>query len=240
MAGHSKWAQIKRKKAVTDQKRGRIFTRHAQLIALAAKQGAQPDTNPSLRSAIERAKIDNTPKTVIERAILKGSGQLSGQVEDLVYDVFGPHGSVFVVEVSTDNPNRSRTDIHTVCMKSDARLGERGSAAWMFTRVGDIRFRGSLDEEMELALIEAGAQDVQMVEEEVHVETEDTAFGALVRCVQRYGKELTRAGLVFRPHELITVSSDQEQQITRLHEQLEELEDVEAVYSNLAYDHSRD
>lgn len=241
MAGHSKWAQIKRKKAVTDQKRGQVFTRHAQLIALAAKDGANPDMNPSLRSAIDRAKVDNTPKSVIDRAILKGSGQLQGQVEDVVYDLFGPHGSVLLVEASTDNQNRTRTDIHTVCMRSDARMGERGSAAWMFTRVGHIRLaQTSINDEEQLALIDAGAQDVTQSQGGISIETGEQEFGSVVSCVRNLNKELMQAGLMFKPNDPQTLSPNQENDIRALQEALESLEDVEAVYTNIIYEDSRD
>lgn len=234
MAGHSKWAQIKRKKAVVDQQRGVLFTRHAQLIALAAKNGADPETNASLRSAIERAKEDNTPKTVIERAIQKGSGQLSGHLEEVVFDVFCWNGVVMLVEALTDNINRTRTQIHEIVIKADARIGERGSASWMFRHLGEITVNSALTEEQELALIEAGVQDIRHVDHTTILRTNVTAFGKVYSEVNRQNQQVVSAGLVFVPNERIHVDAEVYQRVKDLRERLESLSDIEAVYDNCA------
>src|SRR5574342_1093454 len=165
MAGHSKWKQIKRKKAVTDQKRGAMFTRLIREITIAAKQGGgDPGGNPRLRTAIDAARAENMPKDNIERAIKKGTGELEGtQIEELTYEGYGPGGVAMLMEVLTDNKNRTVADVRHIFSKHNGSLGENGCVSWMFEKKGLISIeKNGVDEDhlMEVAL-DAGALDVK-------------------------------------------------------------------------------
>lgn len=165
MSGHSKWHSIKHKKAATDAKRGKIFTQHANLITITARKGGDPDMNPGLRLAIDNAKKANVPNSNIERAIKRGTGELKGEAEinELTYEGYGPAGIAVIVECLTDNKNRTYTNVRTIFNKKGGNLGESGSVAWMFDRKGliTINNEGLDQEKLELAAIDAGAEDIK-------------------------------------------------------------------------------
>src|SRR5215470_14821031 len=163
MSGHSKWATIKHKKGALDAKRGKIFTRLIKEIAMAAKGGGDPDKNPRLRTAIQAAKAENMPADNIKRAVQKGTGELPGSVyEEVVYEAYGPGGVAMIVEVATDNKNRTLSEIRHILAKNGGNLGSQGSVSWMFHKKGYVVVeKGKTDEGALLDLVtEAGADDM--------------------------------------------------------------------------------
>ena len=159
MSGHSKWSTIKRQKAVTDAKRGAIFTRLGNQIAIAARGGTDPDTNSALAMAIEKAKVANMPLTNIERAIQRVADKSAAQLQELLYEGYGPGGVAILVEVATDNINRTYPEVKNAFNKHGGSIAEKGAVAFQFTRKGVIRVKGGGDELM-LAALDAGADDV--------------------------------------------------------------------------------
>ena len=168
MAGHSKWANIKHKKGIADAKRGKVFTKHAKLIALAAANGSDPDMNSALRVAIDNAKADNVPNDNIKRAVAKGSGEGSaGQImSEVVYEGYGPAGIALIIEAVTDNKNRTFSNVRTIMSKNGGNLGESGCTAYMFDNraIFEIKLEGDFDEQA-LELIELGALDVDKLDD---------------------------------------------------------------------------
>src|SRR5690348_8363907 len=164
MSGHSKWATIKHKKAALDAKRGKVFTRLIKEIMIAARNGGDPDSNPRLRSAVVAAKAVSMPADNIKRAIMRGTGELEGgQIDEIMFEGYGPGGAAVLVAVATDNRNRTVSEIRHVFSKNGGNLGEQGSVAWMFERKGQILIEGDKateDKLMDLAL-EAGADDLR-------------------------------------------------------------------------------
>ncbi len=179
MSGHNKWSTIKHKKGAADAKRGKIFTKIIKEISVAAKLGGgDPAANPRLRTAVDKAKAENMPKDNIERAIKKGTGGMEGVTyEEIVYEGYGPGGAAVLVEVMTDNRNRSVSDIRSIFTKNNGNMGEAGCVSWMFSKKGLIVYDSSVDfEKLFEAAIEAGADDVSEQEEQIEVTTEPGSF----------------------------------------------------------------
>lgn len=237
MSGHSKWATTKRAKAVVDAKRGALFTRLANTITIAAREkGGDPETNFSLRLAIEKARAGNMPRENIDRAIKRGTGELAGvTLEEIIYEGFGPGGVAVMVFTLTDNRNRTVSDLKHAFSKQGGNLGSAGSVSWMFEKKGTLGIPGTyLTDELELALIEGRAQDIVREGDEITIVT-------LPEDLQRAKALLEAAGItpVFAEFEYrarTTTDPDPESlaKIEKLFEAIEEIQDVTDYTSNLA------
>lgn len=238
MSGHSKWSTIKRKKAVTDAKRGQAFTRLAREIALAAREGGgNTDTNFTLRVAIEKARAESMPAANIERAIQRGTGEGkdASVLEQVTYEGFAPHGVAVMVEAVTDNRNRTVSDLRHTFTHVGGTLGEAGSVGWQFKRVAFFAFSAggrSEDEIFELA-IEAGADDVWYEDGQVEITGPVEAFKRIGDALKKAGIKVDDAGLRMQANQEIELAPEETLQVMRLIEALEELDDVQNVASNL-------
>jgi len=233
MAGHSKWAQIKRQKGVADQKRGALFSKLARAITLAAKNGAEPETNFQLRMAIDSAKQANMPKENIDRAIEKVKGAGEDAIEEILYEAYGPGGTAFIIEVATDNRNRAIGEIKAVLNRNNGKLAESGSVSYLFKKVGQIIFSQGNTEEIELAAIDAGAQDVEADDGTVFVYTDPKELEAVRKNLAAAGFESSEVGFEFQPHTTVPITDEKTaERVMKLAELLEDLDDVTKVSSN--------
>lgn len=237
MSGHSKWSTIKRKKAANDAKRGKIFSRLAREIAVAAREGGgDPEVNFTLRLAIDRAKAANMPKDNIERAIKRGTGEdkSTGELEKITYEGFAPHGIALLVEVITDNRNRTVADLRHFLTEHGGGLGEAGSVAWQFHQAAYFSFpasAGDPDEIFDLA-VEAGADDVTF-DEQIEIIGPVDRFKIINDELEAAGIKPEEAELQWIPEAPVPLSSEQTVKVMRTIEKLEDLDDVRSVYSNL-------
>ncbi len=236
MSGHSKWATIKRKKGATDAKRGALFTKLARQIVIAAREGADPEYNFKLRLAVDKARANSMPKENIERAIRRGSGaDKDVQLEELFYEGYGPSGTALLVEVVTDNRNRALSEIRRSFTRGGGNLGEAGSVAWQFEPRGHIVIKlnkVSQDQLFEWAL-EAGADDIQYGPEEADIYTNPKDFQIVREGLSQYPLEITEAELTMLPKVPLALDIKETVHVMQLMENLEELDDVIKVYSNL-------
>jgi len=249
MSGHSKWHSIKHKKAATDAKRGKIFTKHAKLVAVAARTGGDPNMNPSLRAAIDNARAENMPMENIERAIKKGTGESkdSAKIEEVMYEGFGPGGTALFIESLTDNRNRTISSLKTIMGKKGGTIGEAGSVGYLFQRKGliVIPVGGEGDaksgqvsndmpaDELELAAIDAGADDVVRFDDEIHVFTHWQQLMKVRSSLEEAGVKSRSAELIYVPDAEIEVTDEKiAQQILNLIDALEEDDDVSTVFTN--------
>jgi YebC/PmpR family DNA-binding regulatory protein len=236
MSGHSKWSTIKRKKGTADAKRGKVFTKLIKEISVAAKLGGgDPEGNPRLRTAISVAKAENMPKDNIERAIKKGTGELGGvNYEELTYEGYGPGGVAIIVEVLTDNKNRTIADIRNSFSKHNGNLGESGCVSWMFTLKGLILFdRGKVDEETLIEVVlDAGAEDVREREREFEVITDAAQFEDVKRAVQDAGLEYSFAEVTMIPQSTVQLLGKEAELMLRFMERLEDSDDIQKVHAN--------
>ena len=240
MAGQSKWHQIRHKKGAEDAKRGKIFTRHAHLITIAARQGGgDPEMNPALRLAIENAKKDNVPAANIERAIKRGTGELkdAAEITEETYEGYGPAGVAFIVEALTDNKNRTFTNIRTIFSKRGGSLGESGSVRWMFERKGIIQLNteGKDIDALELAAIDAGCEDVEREDGMLLVTTAPNELMQVVEALKKAGVEPEQAELALIPKNTVSVSAEDAQKVMNLIDALEEDPDVSNVHTNAIF-----
>jgi YebC/PmpR family DNA-binding regulatory protein len=237
MSGHSKWSTIKRKKGAEDAKRGKLFTRLGREIMVAARDGGgDEEANSRLKLAIARARAANMPKDNIERAIKRGTGELEGgQMEELTYEGYGPEGVAYMVDVLTDNKNRTLAEIKNVFNKAGGSLASAGSVAWQFERKGYIELKGdSLNfEEVFMVAAEAGADDVVEEDGKIIVYTPYEMFGAVEEALSSANYEIEEAELRWEAKNETELSSAKALQNMRLMEKLEELDDVQSVASNL-------
>lgn len=235
MSGHSKWSTIKHKKAATDKKRAKIFTRLAKEITIAAREGGgDPDFNPRLSLAVDKAKAENMPKDNIERAVKRGTGELEGgQLDEIMYEAYAPHGIGILVETVTDNRNRSIADLRHIVNKNGGNMAESGSVAWQFTRKGYIAITEEVDEdEVFLTAAEAGAEDVQFGEvTEIFCELD--TFQAVQQAMKAAGYKLAEASLLYDPNNPISLDPDQTIQVMKFIEAVEDVDDVQNVHSTL-------
>ena len=236
MSGHSKWSSIKHKKAATDAKRGKIFTKLIKEITVAARMGGgDPDTNPRLRTAILAAKSENMPKDNIERAIKKGTGELEGvNYEESIYEGYGPGGAAVLVESLTDNKNRTVADIRNIFGKHGGSLGENGCVAWMFEKKGYIAIESkAVDEEvlMETAL-EAGADDIREDDSNFEVITAPEDFSAVKEAIDGASIPYIVAEITMLPQSTTNLSGKEAEQMVRLMDMLEDNDDIQKVYTN--------
>jgi YebC/PmpR family DNA-binding regulatory protein len=236
MAGHSKWANIKHRKAAQDAKRGKLWTKLIREIAVAARLGgAEADDNPRLRAAIDKALGANIPRDTMDRAVSRGAGGQDGNdVEELVYEGYGPGGVAVLVEAMTDNRNRTVAEVRHTFNKYGGNLGTDGSVAYLFTKKGIVGFAPGVDEEqlMELAL-DAGAEDIDSEEDgSVSVITTPEQFSAVVDALRGAGLEVDRAEVSMVPSTTSACDHDTAEKVIRLLEALEDLDDVQDVHSN--------
>lgn len=239
MAGHSKWAQIKRKKAANDAKRGQHFTKLIREITVAARDGGDPDFNPRLRLAVDTAKAANMPAENIERAIKKGTGELEGvSYEEVSYEGYGAGGIALYIETLTDKANRTVADIRYALTKQGGSLGTSGSVAWQFERLGQIYIDATRhDEDATLmAALEAGASDMRRDGDLFIITTEMSAFNAVQDSLRAQGIAWEDAELAMVPKSTVDVSGDDQQRLVRLLDALDELDDVQKVYTNANID----
>lgn len=236
MSGHSKWATIKHKKAVTDVRRGKLFSKLIKEISVAARQGGgDVDSSPRLRVAVSRAKGANMPSDNIERAIKRGTGELPGvSYEELVYEGYGPGKVALMIEVLTDNKNRTTTDIRHILSKAGANLGSTGCVVWMFHKKGLIVVPKEIileDKLIELAL-EAGAEDVRTTEDSYEVVTLPQNFEKVKAKFDGQGIKYTLADITMDPYTTVKLEEKDAEQILKLMDALEEHDDVQNVYAN--------
>lgn len=235
MSGHNKWSTIKHKKGATDAKRGKVFTKIIKEISVAAKLGGgDPIANPRLRTAIDKAKAENMPKDNIERAIKKGAGGMEGVTyEEIIYEGYGPGGAAVLVEVLTDNRNRSVSDIRSIFTKCNGNMGEAGCVAWMFSKKGLILYDKSADfEQLFEAAIEAGAEDVAEQDEQFEVTTEPGDFTEVREALEAKGLRHASAEITMIPQTLVVLEGKQAESMLKLMDRLEDNDDVQNVYSN--------
>lgn len=236
MSGHSKWATIKRKKGAADAKRGKIFTKLIKEITIAARQGGgDANGNPRLRLAIDNAKAANMPADNIERAIKKATGELEGvSYVELMYEGYGPGGIAILVEVATDNKNRTVAEVRHIFSKIGGSMGESGSVAWMFERKGIIsvkRNNKSEDDVMEIVL-DAGADDMQTEEEIFEVTTSLELFETVRKTLLDKSLEIENASLEWIAKNTLAVAGEDAEKVVKLIETLEDNDDVQNVFSN--------
>ena len=236
MSGHSKWSSIKHKKAATDAKRGKLFSKLVKEVTVAAKEGGgDPDANPRLRAAIAAAKGANMPGDNIDKAIKKGTGELPGVAyEQSTYEGYGPGGVAIMLDVLTDNRNRTVAEIRHILDKKGGRLGEGGCVAWMFTRRGLIIVpTDSIEEDdlLEVAL-ESGAEDVVAEDENYEVYTESHELMAVRDALDEKGVTVTTAELTMQPKNTISLAGKEAERTLSLMEALEDHDDVQSVFAN--------
>jgi YebC/PmpR family DNA-binding regulatory protein len=240
MSGHSKWASIKHKKKAVDAKRGQLFTKLSRAITVAAREGGgDPDGNPALALAVQKARDASMPKDNIERAIAKGTGADSDAAafEPVVYEGYGPGGVAILVEALTDNRNRTGSDVRHLFTKFGGNLGEPGSVAWTFEKKGELVLDGSrYDEDDLMPAIDAGAEDVTLDGDVWEVVTAPADLSAVRAALEGAGAELQSAELVMRPTSRTPVEEGQVGTLMRLIEALEDQDDVQAVHANYDVD----
>jgi YebC/PmpR family DNA-binding regulatory protein len=239
MSGHSKWATIKHKKAALDAKRGKAFTRIIKEIMIAARSGGDADMNPRLRTAVLAAKAVSMPADNIKRAIMRGTGELEGgQIDEVMFEGYGPGGAAVLVMVATDNRNRTVSEIRHVFSKNGGNLGELGSVAWMFERKGQIiveKDKAGEDQLMTVAL-DAGAEDMRDGGDTWEVISAPEAHEAVLNAIQKAGIATMSAEIGMIPKNLMKLEGKNAQAMLRLSEALEEHDDVQNVYSNFDVD----
>jgi YebC/PmpR family DNA-binding regulatory protein len=242
MSGHSKWHSIKHKKGALDAKRGRMFTKVIKEITIAARiGGGDPEGNPRLRKAVQDAKALNMPADNIKRAIQKGTGELEGgQIEEIMYEGYAPGGVAMLVEVVTDNRNRTVSEIRHVFSKNGGNMGESGSVSWMFHKKGYIGIEKSkADEDTLMTLaIDAGADDFQSDESIYEIYTSPEAFEGVLNAIKAKGIETMASEVSMIPQNYIKVEGKTAQQVVKLMEALDEHDDVQHVYANFDIEES--
>ena len=237
MSGHSKWSTIKRKKASTDAKRGQVFTRLARELSIVAREGGgDPDSNFRLRLVMDKAKQANMPKDNIERAIKRGTGELKGEVlEELMYEGYAPNGIALLLDTLTDNRNRTVSDIRRVLTRHGGKLAETGAVSYLFEQQGFISAEaGDADpEELALLVIDEGALDVNIDNGTLEIYTDPKDLQRLKETLEAQDIELNAADLIMTPKAMTELSESDTFKVMRIIEALEELDDVQQVYSNL-------
>jgi len=239
MSGHSKWATIKHKKGALDAKRGKIFTRVIKEISIAAKNGGDPDTNPRLRTAIAAAKAENMPADNIKRAIQRGTGELPGvSYEEFVLEGYGPGGVAILLDINTDNRNRTVSEIRHAFGKNGGNMAAAGAVAYLFHKKGDIVVPKTAAKEDDLMgiVLEAGADDLRDDGDNWEVITDPSAFDAVVEAVKKAGIQPTSAEVAMIPQNYIKLEGAQAAQMIRLVEAFEEHDDVQNVHANFDID----
>jgi len=239
MSGHSKWATIKHKKAAADAKRGKAFTRLIKEISIAARSGGDPDGNPRLRTAILAAKTVSMPADNIKRAIMRGTGELEGgQIEEVTFEGYGPGGAAVLVQVATDNRNRTVSEIRHIFSKQGGNLGELGSVGWMFERKSHILIENAKTTEDDLMMIalDAGAEDLRNDGANWEVLSPPEKHDPVLEAIHKAGIPTVSAEIAMLPKNTVKLAGKNAAGMLRLAEALEEHEDVQNVYSNFDID----
>jgi YebC/PmpR family DNA-binding regulatory protein len=239
MSGHSKWATIKHKKAALDAKRGKVFTRLIKEITIAARGGGDPDGNPRLRTAIAAAKAVSMPADNIKRAIMRGTGELEGaQIEEIMFEGYGPGGAAVLVLCATDNRNRTVSEIRHVFSKNGGNLGEQGSVAWMFERKSQILIakENATEEQLMTLVLDAGGEDIRDDGDNWEVLSAPEAHEAVVEALQRANIPTIQAEIAMVPKNLVKLEGKNAQGMLKLSDALEDHDDVQNVYSNFDID----
>ena len=238
MSGHSKWSTIKRKKGAEDAKRGKLFTRITREIMMAARQGGpDPEANPALRLAIDKAKAANMPKDNIQRAINRGAGigDEAVKMEEVIYEGYAPHGVALVINVVTDNKNRALAEVKYVLNRNGGNLANSGAVTWQFEQKGyvAVQAEGADFDEVFLMAADAGADDVQQEDDIFAIYTPREALGKVAHTLEEAGYKVEERELIWMPQNEVELPTDQALQVMSLIEKLEELDDVQKVASNL-------
>jgi len=236
MSGHSKWSTIKHKKAAADAKRGKVFTRLTKELTISAREGgSDPESNVRLRLAIDKAKAANMPKDNIDRAIKRGTGELEGgSLEEVVYEGYAPNGIGVLIEVVTDNRNRAVAEVRHVFNKYGGNMAEAGAVSWQFTRKGYISISREVDQdEVFLVAADAGADDVRFDDEVTEVYTEIDQLQDVRQALEDGGYELDEVSVIYDPNNPMELATNEALQVMKLVEFLEDLDDVQNVYSTL-------
>jgi YebC/PmpR family DNA-binding regulatory protein len=237
MSGHSKWSTIKRQKGAADAKRGQLFTKLAREITIAARQGLpDPDSNTRLRLAVDRARTANMPKENIERAIQRAAGAGAGdQYEEVYYEGYGPGGAALMILAQTDNRNRTVGEVRAVLTRAGGSLGESGSVGWMFDQMGmiEVPVGGNDPDELSLLAIDAGASDLETEDGVMVIYTEPAELHRVREAIASTGQEVDAAQLTMRPKTLVEPEPDAAVKVIRLVEKLEDLDDVQEVFTNV-------
>ncbi|WCB94293.1 putative transcriptional regulatory protein/MSMEI_2866 [Baekduia alba] len=240
MSGHSKWASIKHKKAIVDSKRGKLFTKLARAVTVAAKEGGGDiDGNPSLALAVQKARDASMPKDNIERAIAKGTGAGAdaAALESIMYEGYGPGGVALLIEAVTDNRNRTGADVRHALSKGNGSLGEPGSVAYNFDKKGVIAVdAGRYTEDDLMIAIDAGAEDISLEDDVYEIVTEPSDLTAVRAALDEAGIELQNAEVIQRPKVLVPVDEETAAKLLRLIDNLEDNDDVDAVHANFDVD----
>ena len=235
MSGHSKWATIKHKKAATDAKRGSLFTKLIKEITIAARAGGKPESNPRLRVAIERGKEASMPADNIERAILKGTGELEGvSYEDIALEGYGPGGVAIYIEGVSDNRNRTTSEVRTIFSKKSGNMAGAGSVSWMFEKKGYIVInRKAIDEDKLMGIVlDAGAEDLLVEDENYAVKTTPADFFKVKKAIDDNKIPTEDAEITLLPKSTVKVTGEDAKKVLDLVDALEEHEDVQHVYAN--------
>lgn len=239
MSGHSKWATIKHKKAALDAKRGKAFTRLIKEITIAARNGGDPDANPRLRTAIAAAKAVSMPADNIKRAIMRGTGELEGgQIDEILFEGYGPGGAAVLVSVATDNRNRTVSEVRHVFSKNGGNLGEQGSVSWMFERKSQIivdAAKATEDRLMDVVL-DAGAEDIRDHGGAWEILSSPEAHEAVLHALEKAKIPTESAEIAMLPKNTIKLEGKNAQAMLKLYDALEEHEDVQNVYGNYEVD----
>ena len=239
MSGHSKWATIKHKKAATDAKRGKVFTRLIKEITIAARSGGDPDGNPRLRTAIAAAKGVSMPSDNIKKAIMRGTGELEGgQIDEVMFEGYGPGGAAVLVDCATDNRNRTVSEIRHMFSKNGGNLGEVGSVAWKFERKGHIAIpvEKATEDQLMSIVLDAGAEDLRNDGVHWSVISAPESHEAVVAAVQAAGLEIESQSVGMLPKSLIKLEGKVAEAMLRLTDLLEEHDDVQNVYADFDVD----
>lgn len=232
MAGHSKWAKIKRGKAVEDAKRGAVFTKIGNQIAVAARGGTDPAMNPALAMVVEKAKAANMPMANIQRSIDRVKDKDAAQLEEVVYEAYGPGGIGIIVEAATDNKNRTYPEIRTALTKNGGTMAEPGSVAFQFTRKGVITVKTSGEDAL-LTILDAGAEDATEDEGEIIVYTASGDLAKVRNAIKEAGLEVKEAELQYVPNNVIEITdSEVTRKVMNIMDAVDDLDDVTAVHSN--------
>jgi YebC/PmpR family DNA-binding regulatory protein len=237
MCGHNKWSQIKRQKGTNDAKRSKMFAKLGKMITLTARNGGEPEANPALRVAIEKARQVNMPLDNINKAIKKGTGDADGSsIEEVLYEAYGPEGVALIIEGTTDNNNRTVSEVKHILSVGGGRLGESGSVKWMFDRFGYLelpRTETTDTEAVELAAIEAGAEDVNVLDQLVVVYCKPEDLYRVRLSLEKAGLSVTETGFEWKAKTKLKVGEEVNAKIEALFNALDEQDDVNEVYSNL-------
>lgn len=242
MAGHSKWSNIKHRKGAQDKKRGKLFMKLAREIYMAAREGGgDPETNPPLRQAVDKARSNNMPNENVDRAIKKATGDLEGvNYEEFTYEGYGPGGVAVMVKVLTDNKNRTAADVRHAFNKNDGNLGENGCVAFMFNRKGylaiDRNGTEADEEDMMLEVIESGAEEMETTDDHFEIYTEPETFAEVKKALEKEGYAFSTSEVTMVPETYTPLEEEGVEKMLKLIDMLEDNDDVQEVYHNLDAD----